>query len=581
MTLFQLRPVGTAPHLEPFGEGTFVLGADPACDRMIVAEGVSRRHARLTVRHDGARLEDLGSKNGTRVGGVAIREAKLEDGDEVSLGHTRYRVDRRAPEPLAFELHNSSQRAPTRTIALADGPLVWWPGLIASFFSSLDEPSRALEELREGLGAAAIWYLELRGGEVVLLCGAGPRPDLPAALVEAVSARLTHEAGVMERGLAGGELTFAILGCGDHARGVLITGPRSAAGPALAEIVLHGLESRQPRPTRVRRPEAPLPFPPGLLSCPSPAMRALYAEVRRYASGRLPVLVEGETGTGKEHVARLLHAWSERRGRPFVAVNCAAIPRELLEAELFGVERGAATGVSARPGLLLEASGGVLLLDEIAELSPAAQASLLRVLQEREVVPVGGQQPRAVDVRVIAATNVGLADRVAAGGFRADLYYRVAAITLRVPPLRERAEDIGPLCEHLVRQLSGELGRPVRGMTLGALRALEASDWPGNVRELSNVVARMVYAVDSTGILDVQHLPRAPVQAPPASSAPADDDLDLERRLGALEKALVMQALERSGGNRSQAARLLGLSRNGLRAKLSRHGLGEEDLDDG
>ncbi len=592
-----LRPLGGAPRLAPLSEGAHELGADPRCACVIAVEGVSRRHARIHVRQGAAEIEDLGSKNGTWVSGRAVQRAPLLPGDELALGSARYRVEVHQPEPLALALDLGPVRAATRSVALAGPEVVpsWWPALIAAFLADLDGvgPAAAVETLREGLGAEGLWLLERDArGEVLLRTGAGARPDLSEPALAARIRGQPDAEPLVERGRLGPDLSYAARWRGARLRLLVLRGaiPGGALAPALAEIALLALDRDATGPAPTPRPRPALDFPPDLLRCPSPPMIGLYAELRRFASGRVPILVEGETGTGKEHVARLLHAWSERREGPMVALNCGAIPRDLMEAELFGVEKGAATGVGARPGRLREASGGVLFLDEVADLSETAQVALLRALQERRVVPVGGSVAHAVDVRVVSATNLRLSDRVAEGRFRADLYYRLAAVTLHVPPLRERREDIAPLCEHLIRRLSVEAGRPVRGVTVAAMVALEEAPWPGNVRQLANAVAYMVYGVGEDGIIGADQLPAELLDRPrideaeaprPAPEPPTDlgDALNLECRVEALERVLLAEALQRAEGNRSQAARLLGLSRNGLRAKLVRHGLEPEGAD--
>jgi transcriptional regulator with PAS, ATPase and Fis domain len=256
-----------------------------------------------------------------------------------------------------------------------------------------------------------------------------------------------------------------------------------------------------------------------------------------------------------------------------VAINCAAIPADLLESELFGIGKGVATGVAERAGRFQLAEGGTLFLDEIGEMPPPLQTKLLRALQQKEVQPVGGA-PTAVDIRVVAATNSDLHRRMEDGVFRRDLYYRVAGYALRVPPLRERREDVPALVEAFVRAFGRETGKRVRGITVRALRALQEYDWPGNVRELEHEVRRLVSLCPEgqpfeSGMLSPHIL------APPAV-APAEEPslgLSLEAHVERLERRLIREALERSGGNRSEAARLLGISRNGLALKMDRLGL--------
>jgi two-component system NtrC family response regulator len=256
-----------------------------------------------------------------------------------------------------------------------------------------------------------------------------------------------------------------------------------------------------------------------------------------------------------------------------VAVNCAAIPADLLEAEMFGIGKGVATGVVDRPGKFQLAEGGMLFLDEIGDMPLELQAKLLRALQEKEVQPVGGPLV-PVDIRVVAATNADLAKRMEGGRFRRDLYYRLAGHVLEVPPLRRRREDVPALVEALLRRFAREAGRSVRGVTAGALRALVEQEWPGNIRELEHVLRRLVQlcpegeAIDS-GLVPLQALPASPEPSPASEGT----SLELASRLEVLEEQLVREALARADGNRTQAAKLLGISRNGLAIKMQRLGI--------
>jgi transcriptional regulator with PAS, ATPase and Fis domain len=306
-------------------------------------------------------------------------------------------------------------------------------------------------------------------------------------------------------------------------------------------------------------------------------MTALYAQMRALLRGDLPVLINGETGVGKEMIARILHESSERSQRPFVAVNCAAIPAELLESEMFGIEQGVATGVKARPGKFRLAEGGTLFLDEIGEMAPSLQAKLLRVLQQKEIQPLGGQ-PRAIDVRVIAATNVDLTRHVAAGALRADLYYRLAGCVLDVPPLRACAEDIPALVEYFLRRFASDVGVRIRGLTVGALRALTSYPWTGNIRELEHLIRRIVYMSTDGEVIDIGRLPRGWLE-PRAHGDRVSrlleglECLELGPLVDAVEEHLIREALRRAGGKKVEARRLLGLSRNGLDSKMKRLGI--------
>jgi two-component system response regulator PilR (NtrC family) len=313
----------------------------------------------------------------------------------------------------------------------------------------------------------------------------------------------------------------------------------------------------------------------------SEAMRRIADMIRRIASARTTVLITGESGTGKERIARSLHDAGDRKDKPFVVVNCGAIPETLIEAELFGHERGAFTGaVSSRAGIFREADGGTVLLDEVGELPAPLQVKLLRVLQERKVRGVGATSEVAVDVRVLAATNRNVEEEVRAGRFRQDLYYRLNVIRIEVPPLRERREDIRPLAEHFLARCAAEQSKDIRALSPDTLRAIEAYAFPGNARELENVVERAV-ALATGPTIGLGDLPReisgAAAQPTPGLVVLPEEGCQIDDVLGELERRLLLQALERTGGVRTQAAKLLGVTLRSLRYRLQKHGLVSED----
>ena len=303
----------------------------------------------------------------------------------------------------------------------------------------------------------------------------------------------------------------------------------------------------------------------------SPAMRRVYEIVRQIADTTATVLITGESGTGKELIARAIHRQGGRRDRPFVAVNCAALPAELLESELFGHERGAFTGAHARRlGKFEMAHTGTLLLDEVGSLRLDLQPKLLRVLQEREIERVGGSRAIGIDVRIIAATNADLRQAVAAGRFREDLFYRLHVVPIAVPPLRHRREDVAPLARHFMAKYARQFGKTVTDLSPGALGALERYHWPGNVRELENIVARSV-ALASEPTVQLDQIPLDVALAP--AEATAEDQLNLREARHDVERLLILRALDRAGGNQTVAARLLGMHRNTLLVKLAQLGL--------
>lgn len=317
-----------------------------------------------------------------------------------------------------------------------------------------------------------------------------------------------------------------------------------------------------------------------LVRAPDSPLNAVCRTAAQVATFNVPVLILGETGTGKELLARALHYGSLRSDKPFFAENCGAIPDELLESELFGHRKGAFTGAHAhRVGLLEQADGGTVFLDEIGDISPAFQVKLLRFLQEGEIRPVGSNEARTVDVRVVAATHRDLTADMRAGRFREDLYYRLCAMTLTMPPIRERRRDIPVLAQHLLDRLGSTHRKTARGFTPEAMARLEAYDWPGNVRELHNEITRMLVLAQSDELgadLLSPHILRGrsetaiPATAEAAALAVAGP---LKERIERLEADILLETLVRCRWNKSRAADELGLSRVGLRAKLDRYGI--------
>ena len=318
----------------------------------------------------------------------------------------------------------------------------------------------------------------------------------------------------------------------------------------------------------------------------SPAIAQVIRQVGQVAESNFTVLVQGETGTGKELVARAIHQQSPRRQSPFVAVDCGAIPETLVESELFGHERGAFTGAqSRREGHFQLAKGGTLFLDEIGNVPLATQAKLLRALEQREVLPLGGTRAVAVDARIIAATNAELEESVKAGRFRADLYYRLSEFTISLPPLRSRREDIMHLAQRFLDEVSMELRRPVRRISDEAMQMLLHHHWPGNVRELRNVVRKA--ALLATEVVTPEHVPAltaggapGPVRVPAEPAGGEELSLREVAELAAVqaERELIRHALQSTKGNKSQAARLLRTDYTTLHAKMKRYGISARDF---
>jgi DNA-binding NtrC family response regulator len=305
----------------------------------------------------------------------------------------------------------------------------------------------------------------------------------------------------------------------------------------------------------------------------SPIMREIFATIARIAPTRATVLLAGESGVGKDMIARAIHHHSPRADRPFVKINCTSIPENLMESELFGYEKGAFTGANiTKPGKFEQADTGTVFLDEIGDVPASIQVKLLRILQEREFERLGSNKTRHIDVRVLAATNVDLRAALEQGTFREDLYYRLNVMPLNIPALRERKEDIPYLADHLVKKLSKDLGSPVNEISEGAVQRLMAYHWPGNVRELENVLERSM--VLSTGpVLQADDIRLDMQLRSKVQSSAGDHFLPEGMTLDEYEQSIIKEALKRANGNKSQAARLLGLTRNALRYRLTQMGL--------
>jgi transcriptional regulator with PAS, ATPase and Fis domain len=304
----------------------------------------------------------------------------------------------------------------------------------------------------------------------------------------------------------------------------------------------------------------------------SRTMRHLMREVDRVADTPVSILIVGETGTGKELVARALHYNSTRREAPFIALNCSAIPETLLESELFGIEKGVATGIDERIGRIEQAQGGTLFLDEIGDMPLTSQVKILRVLEERQLIRIGGATSRPVDIRIVSATNKDLVKEIAEGRFREDLYFRVKVVQFDIPPLRERPEDIPLLLQSFLDTHCKRMGRSAIDFSKAALGRLSGYSWPGNVRELENEVQRIVaLAPVDSGRVEPQHLSPEIRSHDPHTSGPFNAAAET---LLESEKRHITQTLRLVDGNKSRAARRLGISREGLRKKMKRYGLG-------
>lgn len=630
--------------LEP-GENR--LGALESNEVVLPLAGVSRVHARLEVHEERLRVEDLDSKNGTFVEGRRVQSGAVDPGGEVRFGPVGLRFEEFHQEDGELAIRFEDSAEPTASFPIQEQPLKTgthvssisrqWLVLAEAFQDRLlhgPDLTGALRVLHEELHLESACVVEMpEDGDPIVLNSAGHMEDSGALrrLLEPLREKPLGEQTPSP------DVRFETLH-DEEGRALTFGAVRPAAGEALALALWGKFPGRRDSELLVRlllrmleatlrdagddAPEGTPEDYPGLVVPPdyvygrSEAMRKIYELMQTLAQGDLPVLIIGETGVGKEYLAKILHDSSPRRRGPFVAINCAAIPSELLEAELFGIGEGVATGVSARKGRFQIADGGTLFLDEIGDMSSDLQAKLLRALQEKEVHPVG-LSPVQVDVRVLGATNQELTRRIHQGSFRADLYYRLAGYVLEIPPLRERKEDIPPLVEHFLRSCADELRRSIRGLTVRALRMLTEYPWPGNVRELANEVRRAVYlcpdrrpiesatlsknmrqyfeenALQDNELSDEPESPAAalpsaggsapsgPGATPDAGDAATDsagadrlpialgfDSLDLEE----LEGRAVREALRRCDGNQVQAAKLLGITRQTLRRRMKKLG---------
>ncbi|MEM8962765.1 MAG: sigma 54-interacting transcriptional regulator [Acidobacteriota bacterium] len=555
----------------PLGDGELILGSSRRTDVVLTVSGVSRRHARLTIADDALKVEDLGSRNGTFVAGARVETVTLQVGEAVRFGPVEMRLERldAADTELGLRLDPPSlSRSRTRRETShwrAEDATVAIDGVLALVdLLTLPEPDLAavVERLRGLLDAATVaWVEEDTAGRLTVVAVAGS-PDSIAK--GAGSKALRHGADGIGRGLL---VTAA-------------TRPSEALLETLTRLITRLLpEAIDELTTEPPSASVELTLPDGIVAARSPVMRVLYQELAQVARTDVAVLVLGETGVGKEHLAHALHLGSRRLNGAFVVVNCAAIPAEQLEAEMFGIGKGVATGVDARPGCFRRADGGTLFLDEIGELPLALQAKLLRALQDGQVHPVG-RPPETVDVRVVAATNADLGRKLEEGSFRRDLYYRLAGYELDVPPLRQRTDDLAPLIGHFLGRFSVETGKRVRGVSVRALQLLAAYPWPGNIRELEHEARRLVFkalpgqAIDSSLLSErIRTGPRGDTQLIGLASLGDTDTIDLDQRLDTLHRGLIEQALTATAGNQTRAAERLSLSRSGLIKRMKRLGV--------
>lgn len=581
-------------ELEP--NRTYRMGSRSGNDIVIPQRDVSRDHAVLRVSENGFHITDLKSKNGTQVNGRPVASADFHCGDELMLSSARMMIMEvssgtfaLAPEirPTERSEEKSASHSETehyRTEATVED-------MVALMDATADavahhSPTELLRWIKRRFRfqGMALVYREGRR-ELSLLSTVGDMG--PVAVDPASLLRFTREASgpgwlrhnqavcdvvVNDEPFLAGTVTpnhtlVVRYGVSPPAVGdlcVILSSLRAVVKAVRSEGT--GLKGDAEEPSREDRDL--LRF--GILGS-SPAITRCKKLSARYARQEEPVMITGESGTGKELFARAIHQLSCRSDAPFVAVNCAAIPSDLIEAELFGVASGAATGVGERKGKFQTAAGGTLLLDEVGDLPLLLQGKLLRVLEEGELYRVGDDTPVKCDVRIISATNRDLEEDVQSGRFRQDLYYRLYVLRIHVPPLRERRGDIPCLVNAFVEESAARMNKQVNGLTVRALTELTAYDWPGNVRELRSEVIRAVASVTSGAIIDVENLSiRGGAAGSPESGLQDLAGLTLSEARERVERFLINAALEGSDGNRTRAADQLGLSRAGLFKKMKK-----------
>jgi transcriptional regulator with GAF, ATPase, and Fis domain len=605
------------------------IGRDLTCGVCVVSKLVSRRHCSIRQQDGRVSIYDLGSRNGTFVNGVPVRERVLQHGDVIAVGDSYFRFlvpgreEPGAEQPVVFEdgelsifstvsLRKEDVRLPppdnppdtarTNRLIRDLGVLV----TIASRIGSIQE-----SELLQWQILGMIFDVIPAERGAILLCSdtaqeftsqvawdrpAGPLQ--PMQVSRTVVSRVLRESAALlvndasadqtlkeaqsivsakARSILCAPLIFAsktlgaiYLDCGDD--GIRFDEGHLELLMAIAGVTAMAMANLQ-RVERLRgearRLQAALDGEHNIVG-ESPAIHQLLTLIGKVARTDSTVLLRGESGTGKELAARAIHRASSRREGPFVAINCAAIPEALLESELFGYDKGAFTGATTqKKGQIELANGGTLLLDEIGELALGLQAKLLRVLQEREFTRVGGSRPVKVDIRLVAATNRDLIAAAKAGTFREDLYYRLNVVSVEIPPLRDRREDIWLLSNYFVSKLGAKCKRRVEGISPEAQRCLLHYDWPGNIRELENAIERAVVLGSSEFIL-VEDLPESLLEAQPAlMKTVADSATDFSSALAPisyhsavieLKKKLITDAVKEAGGNYTEAARRMGIN---------------------
>lgn len=529
-----------------------IIGTGGDCDIVLEEISVSRRHARLKRGPDGWRLEDLGSTNATRINNrrVVGIESFLP-GDRLQFGNVI--AELRLEDAAEFEVAiGQPEPRPASARHLTDIPPTLASDRLAQFFiAQLPELIARLRTLPADTHAACII-------------------DCLPKVIAGRWRLLRDESVISESGLGEIDASDQLRHCDGPWCIELTTRSRIApsafeavAGFALSLVQLTAKTTSRThqRNVRIRSSEPPsLPVPP----TGHPGLRSLYEQAAKVADSDINVLIEGASGTGKELFARFLHA-AGGSDRPLVTINCASLPADLLDAELFGIEQGVATGVSQRAGKFEQAHGGVLFLDEIGDMQPATQARILRVLQEREVFRIGSDRPRPADVHVVSATNQDMNRLVEEDRFRLDLYHRIADWQVRLPGLAERHMDIANLAVHFLQAACHKASIGFGGISRAALDCLKAYHWPGNVRELEREMKRCTLFLNDGEALRSDHLQERIRMAEPRETT---DPISLKDALEQAERKAILQTLTNQGGNISNTAHQLGIGRSTLYRRL-------------
>lgn len=570
MTYRLVARIGARLIRFPLAEGQSIVGAKSDCDITLDHPSVSRRHALVVVRDSDVTVSDLGSRNGTRIGRKRIRSISLRPGDTINFGAVAAKLetisDDDAVAAIEISEAGAEETSPEReqSTTLRSGPaetfvVEYLPKLLISICEHRNRNVVAQligESLFEGLPC-----VEVR---------VGPENDADDTVV--FTARRTIESGASDHPVivSRAGLEFRVSFNSDVSRGLYA--PLVRAVTTMVGIVGSPISPTSGAPGRRDAEPIPLPAPPTVV----PSMKSLFEQARRVARSDLSVLITGESGTGKEIVARFIHRSSTVSDGPFLALNCASLPRDLLESELFGIERGVATGVEARPGKFEAAADGTLFLDEIGDMAPETQARILRVLQSREVYRLGGRRPIPVSCRIVAATNRDLKSMLHSGAFREDLYHRIAGWVVEIPPLRHRRADIPNLAAFFLSTEAERIGLRIRGISRAAVDALTSFSWPGNVRQLEQEMARAVLFLENDELLDCSRL------SDEIRSEEAVPGGILSRALERVEIDEITMALERCPSV-DAAAESLGISRATLYRRIRALGIttGNENTEGG